>query len=140
MITPPSHPATDRLAAIEDALHSLVGAEVERRLSGSQPTRVQAMAFTWTDPRLLPNRARTRLTEFVRDPVAAALQEAMIVLGCEVLASARGDVGTLHRVLDRVAERDKVHAGRRHAILDAAWARVLHHYRPIVGSQGGASA
>lgn len=111
------------LPAIEDALHALVtaigdhdAAQFEARASGPQEPLRAIMLGDIT----MESIEADRLRGIVRDPIRYALRVTLKGIGRD-LFKVVGSTDAMLESLHRVADRDPVNAGRRGAIIDAAW-------------------
>lgn len=86
---------------------------------------IKATLFRYRDPKTIPTRRQSEVTDLFDDPVGAALRQAVRRIG-EHLYALAGNTGLMHEVIDCAAARDPAHEGWRGTVMDHAWNGIGH--------------
>ncbi len=123
MIADEADHISSEIEMIEQALDAVLEKAIEHDLA--RPARggsgrVSPTPFDVADLANIPTRAQSDVMALIDDPIRASLRQALRRLG-ERLYELTRDTDRMCEVLERVADRDPQHYGRRAGILDRTW-------------------
>ncbi len=103
-------------AALDKLLSAIIAHDAVRDREARGPIKATPFRFVSLDDAAL---AQAAFDDLVRDPIRYSLRQGVKRLGREL--HRLGGLDAMSRAIDRVADMDPRHSGRRISIMDSAW-------------------
>lgn len=103
-------------AALDKLLSAIIAHDTARDREACGPIKATAFRFVSLDDAAL---AQAAFDDLVRDPIRYSLRQGVKRLGREL--HRLGGLDAMSAAIERVADMDPRHAGRRGSIMDSAW-------------------